>query len=552
VSEGHCHIKFGVIQRSCGDTAVARLGYQTCSVFVDAFETRGDYSADRKWHRGTAVLLPPGSLAEFAKPAIFCDALTKSERRRDAQEGRTMDFSLPRGVPAGAELLVSAWVLAPLVESGMALQVDCERPPASDGADNAHAHVTLAQRVISMNGFGKKCRGWNKQFRDNDGKAMRSFIASRITAACAQLGIPEYVDPRRSAEPDWVEERFSQKLWRKSARGENSRLDDLFISREFVKQFDDRKVHEPLGEDMNAQISCAGRKNLRFKERRIRVAEIGRVAAEASMTVNQFEDDHRCWAILTQQGRGMIEFDGEVLSLLQCISTKGDSERLFQFVKALGWSSIIVDGDQDIVDEMVLLGAAVGVVPINRSACATALTRISDPDGVQLLRALAPFDLLDSVGAAIAAYRRKADDNVSAGIVEVSERLKNEVQSGSHPAAVASFEDFPEFPIYRPAIRSQTWLDVQAAEQARLVERVDRDRREMQEFLAPYVSGRHSSLTRKSNGGTKRRRANGADGALAASRIGQKRPVPDDTLLIDPRSCRTLSDRGRYPVPGQS
>jgi hypothetical protein len=111
---------------------------------------------------------------------------------------------------------VAAFVVISFIELGMAVRVDVECPPASDGESNPHAHCFLTQRRLERDGFGKKEPAWNRFFRRDSGRHFRAIVAGRITLACAILGIAAHVDPRRHDEigAGKPEERLPPVLWR--------------------------------------------------------------------------------------------------------------------------------------------------------------------------------------------------------------------------------------------------------------------------------------------------------------------------------------------------
>jgi hypothetical protein len=477
---GLCHIEVGVIRRSCRQTAVARLAYQACGSFVDAFSKRGDYTAFKPWHRGTTILLPPCAPREFANPAVLCRAITSAEHRRDSQEGRTIDFSLPRETPNGFELLYAAWILAPFVELGMAAQIDVERPPASDGGENPHAHATLALRELGTGGFGLKNRDWNQFFRDRDCKPIRTLIASRATAACALTGISAYMDPRTNIERGQAapEERIPASQWRKWERRESCRVDDVVWSRDVMRAQDEDYPPPPLREDVYAQISCPLLQNLSLEDRRFALAEVARLAWEAGMVAKKrFYDnyDPNVLAWGSEDG-ALVMFDGENFDVFDFRTPQREASRLFRLINSLGWKAVVVDGDQDLVDEMAVLGAPVGLAPLNQAARPAALARIVDCGEDRLLRDVAKFDPLGSVAAAIATYRVDAKKNASAvasaALIDAPPQGETPAKS-SEPAPVerAADRDFwiDDFPTYEPPKRTRIQLDAQEAEQARLL-----------------------------------------------------------------------------------
>src|SRR3954470_21991136 len=154
------HIQLGVVQQTDGNSAPARLAYQMCTAFNDGHR-REDFTPFKDQHLGGLVLLPEGAPAEFADECTFVTTIAFREKRKDAQAGRTLDFSLPRGVPKELLIPMAAFVVAPFVERGMAIRLDVECPAASDGGTNPHAHGFLSQRSLEDHGFGNKYRPWN-------------------------------------------------------------------------------------------------------------------------------------------------------------------------------------------------------------------------------------------------------------------------------------------------------------------------------------------------------------------------------------------------------
>ena len=152
-----CSIHTRVLQTSKGYTAAARFAYQTCSTADDRFG-HVDYRRYAPCRVGGGVLLPMGAPADLAEWANFSKAVVSRETRRNAQEGRILDFALPRGVARELLLPLAAFALVPFIELGMAVRLDVECTDASDGKPNPHAHAWLAQRELKQGGFGLKVR----------------------------------------------------------------------------------------------------------------------------------------------------------------------------------------------------------------------------------------------------------------------------------------------------------------------------------------------------------------------------------------------------------
>jgi hypothetical protein len=192
------HIQFGVIRRSRAQSARARQAYQSCGVAITVTGDKLDFRSHRHQHLGTQILLPPGGDEALLNPDVFIAAIEQAERRYDAQECRTLDFDLPRGLKLHEMLPAAAFIIAPLVHAGMAAQVDVECPMASDGGEHPHAHVMLAMRELHGSHFGAKRRDWNTWFTARNGREMRALIAARLTLVAAICGLDIVADPRTS------------------------------------------------------------------------------------------------------------------------------------------------------------------------------------------------------------------------------------------------------------------------------------------------------------------------------------------------------------------
>ncbi len=200
--------------------------------------------------RGGSALqrLADGADPEFADECNFVMAVAFRETRVNAQEGRAVDFSLPRELPEELLLLsdlhllqqwkvprglfafrgrpprrlglvalpVASFVIAAFVRQDMAVRIDIECPQASDNGRNPHVHAFLAMRVLEPDGFGQKAREWNQQFRYDFGRYFRAVIAARVTLGCALVGVAAHMDPRRNEERGLPqpEQRIPAPLWR--------------------------------------------------------------------------------------------------------------------------------------------------------------------------------------------------------------------------------------------------------------------------------------------------------------------------------------------------
>lgn len=105
-------VRFGIVQRSRGGSAIRRAAYQSCSRLCALDGTVIDKSADRERHGhvGTLMIAPDGSPGWVLDVGACWAKATAAEKRVDAQEARTVDIALPPlpapravgGVRAGA------------------------------------------------------------------------------------------------------------------------------------------------------------------------------------------------------------------------------------------------------------------------------------------------------------------------------------------------------------------------------------------------------------------------------------------------------------------
>ena len=194
--------RLGIIQRSRGGSAIRRSAYQACQRMEDPNGVVFDYSKNRDSHGHvqTIVCAPPGSPPWVQDPRTLWLKAVCAERRRDAQEARTIELSLPRSLPRDLwEGCVRA-VVAPFVAVGMVVQADIHERPAADDDPNGHVHLEGTMRRIENDGFSShKARDWNDLFL-GQAKKIRMQIAEILNAFCAQHGVDYRADPRSNLE----------------------------------------------------------------------------------------------------------------------------------------------------------------------------------------------------------------------------------------------------------------------------------------------------------------------------------------------------------------
>jgi len=452
-----------------------RLGYQMCTYAADE-HSHADYSRFTGDHRGGVILLPKGANAEFADDCNFIMATCFREERKDAQEGRVIDFSLPREVPNHLLLLVAAFVMVHFVEQGMAVRIDIECPPASDDGLNPHAHCYLSQRVLEEDGFGRKGREWNAQFRSNEGRDYRAVIAARLTMACALLGIAALVDPRTNEERGLAEpeERFSEKLWRKANRLYVAPIEELKAKRQERKSIETVSAAgtQATGAVTINSASVSARFPMNDKKRAQRMIFALQLAQEIGVEARKFGEGRGEIELATDDGT--IIFDGETFTIAN-ITNPSQAKLVVTLAKKLGWPALVVEGDSKSEDEIFLAGVSEAMVPINTCASDNALALINNKFGHRLADAVRPLDPLLRVDTAVPTVRRDLEVVEPADPVPATSR---EPESSSEHFIVK----FPEAP--KPSAADEEKRRAKAAE-----------------FWDQYVAGQDKGLQRNSSRG---------------------------------------------------
>jgi hypothetical protein len=395
------HINQKVLQRRRGGSALQRLAYQSCTYYNNG-RSHADYSKFAGDHRGGVILLPQGAREEFADECNFVMAVAFRETRVDAQEGRTVDFSLPRELPATLLLPVAAFVMAAFVRQGMAVRVDVECPQASDNGLNPHAHGYLAMRVLEPDGFGLKEREWNHQFLRDSGRYFRAVIAARVTLACALVGVAAHMDPRSNKErrlPE-PEQRYPDALWRMHDRlGHVAPIENLKLERERKRKNSTETLSAPRvnTSGMVAVRNAVSNGHPLSEEQRnqhmnflvpLLMQELG-VETRGSGT-----------GILLATADGAVHFDGEAFTV-EGTTGHAQTHLIIKLAAALDWPAMVVEGDSRSTDEIIFAGIPTGLTAINISASVDTIRLITKKYPKLLADVVRPFDPCCTIDGAL-------------------------------------------------------------------------------------------------------------------------------------------------------
>lgn len=398
-------IHFSVVQPSKGYSAVRRFAYQTCSTATDRFG-RIDYRRYASYRVGGGVLLPTGAPAEFAEWENFYGIAAFRETRRDGQEGRILDFALPRAVPRKLLLPLAAFALLPFVEGGMAVRLDVECVPASDGEENPHAHSWLAQRVLEQDGFGLKQRSWNALFRRNGGRYVRALVAARLTLGCAILGVEAHVDPRRNEVRGGgiPEARLPRRAFCMHNDGRHVEAVEQLKASRPLRRKAQRRAAVPEAATMtvtNAAVSRVGNEDAAKLRKRYADA-----AEELGHELEIVLDASSGLPAVSLRGTSVV-FDGRAFA----IAATGNSEDaaiVARLVRRLDWPALVVEGDGRLADLMAIAAADEGVFMVNRAPSLGARDIIARAFLGELKSAIARHDPLGVAAEFLADFAAKA------------------------------------------------------------------------------------------------------------------------------------------------
>jgi Ti-type conjugative transfer relaxase TraA len=215
------HLSARVISRGAGRSVVAAAAYRAATRLEDA-RTGLAHDFTRKDHVLHAeVLLPDGAPSVWADRSTLWNAVEASEKRKDAQLAREVEFALPRELSQAEGIaLARDFVREQFVARGMVADLCVHAPLGEDGEAKPHAHVLLTLRQVGPEGFGAKQRAWNSTTLL---QTWRERWAELANERLAQLGHDVRIDHRSLAAqgiPLEPQHKVGLAGMRRAARGE--------------------------------------------------------------------------------------------------------------------------------------------------------------------------------------------------------------------------------------------------------------------------------------------------------------------------------------------
>src|SRR5690606_12327615 len=138
------HFSVQVIGRASGRSAVAAAAYRAGERLHDERLARDHDFRAKSGVEHSEIMLPEGEPARFSDRETLWNEVEATEKRKDAQLAREVEFSIPREMDKvqGIEL-ARDFVQAEFVERGMIADLNVHWDIGADGQPKPHAHVML-------------------------------------------------------------------------------------------------------------------------------------------------------------------------------------------------------------------------------------------------------------------------------------------------------------------------------------------------------------------------------------------------------------------------
>src|SRR3954465_4469787 len=211
------HFSAKVIGRSSGHSAVAAAAYHSASALLDERTARTHNFSQKADIVHSEILLPKDAPERWSDRSVLWNAVEATEKRKDAQLAREIEFALPRELSREEGVaLAHDFVQRAFVSRGMVADLNVHWPVDAQGEAKPHAHVMLTMREVKPEGFGLKVSAWN---RVSELQGWREAWAIRANERLAVLGHEVRID-HRSFKDQGIELEPQNKIGPAGARRE--------------------------------------------------------------------------------------------------------------------------------------------------------------------------------------------------------------------------------------------------------------------------------------------------------------------------------------------
>ncbi|QHD67944.1 Ti-type conjugative transfer relaxase TraA [Sphingobium yanoikuyae] len=238
------HFSVQVIGRASGRSAVAAAAYRAGERLHDERLDRTHDFTNKPGVIHSEILLPEGAPERFSDRATLWNEVEATEKRKDAQLSREVEFAIPREMTQAQGIeLAREFVGQEFVACGMIADLNVHWDIGADGMVKPHAHVMLTMREVNEQGFGAKERDWN---RTSQVEQWRERWADHVNTRLAELDIDARID-HRSLEAQGIDLEPQDKIGpaasRMGERGlESERIED---HREIAQRNGERIIANP-------------------------------------------------------------------------------------------------------------------------------------------------------------------------------------------------------------------------------------------------------------------------------------------------------------------
>ena len=238
------HFSVKVISRASGRSAVAAAAYRSADRLHDERLDRDHDFTNKSGVVHSEILLPEGAPERFSDRATLWNEVEATEKRKDAQLSREVEFAIPREMTQAQGIeLARDFVGQEFVARDMIADLNVHWDIGADGQPKPHAHVMLTMREVGEDGFGAKVRDWN---RTSQVEQWRERWADHVNTRLAELDIDARID-HRSLQAQGIDlepqDKIGPAAQRMGERGlESERIED---HREIARRNGERIIAEP-------------------------------------------------------------------------------------------------------------------------------------------------------------------------------------------------------------------------------------------------------------------------------------------------------------------
>jgi ATP-dependent exoDNAse (exonuclease V) alpha subunit len=152
------HFSAKVISRAKGSSAIASAAYRGAErLYNERLGRHHDFS-NKAGVVHSEVMLPEGAPERLNDRETLWNEVEASEKRKDAQLAREVEFSIPRELDQQEGIrLARDFVQKEFVDRGMVADLNVHWDYAEDGSPKPHAHVMLAMREVGPEGSARRC-----------------------------------------------------------------------------------------------------------------------------------------------------------------------------------------------------------------------------------------------------------------------------------------------------------------------------------------------------------------------------------------------------------